>query len=170
MSPERLILVYEDRSILASAVAERFYETMGGILETKPVAHIVLTGGTVGAEVLLAIARSARRASLDWSRVEFWWGDERWLPAGDPERNDALAENALLSGLVADGVLAQDRIHRFAASDDALDLDTAAENYADELSRSAPEGEPMPDFDLVFLGVGPDGHVASLFQIGRAHV
>lgn len=163
MSSERIVLVYDDRPALASAVAARFYEAVGGILEEKPVAHIVLTGGTVGGEVLAAIGRSERRASLDWSRVAFWWGDERWLPAGDPERNDTLADDALLAGLIADGLIAAAAIHRFPASDGALDLDAAAESYAAELARSAPQGQPAPGFDLVFLGVGPDGHVASLF-------
>ncbi|GAA3745225.1 6-phosphogluconolactonase [Leifsonia bigeumensis] len=163
MSPERLVLVYDDRAGLASAVAARFYETIGGILETKPVAHIVFTGGTVGGEILAAIGASGQRDSLDWSRVELWWGDERWLPAGDPERNDTLADDGLLAGLVAQGLLAPARIHRLPASDGPLDLDAAAGSYAAELSRSARKGEPVPDFDLLFLGVGPDGHVASLF-------
>ncbi len=163
MIPERLVLVHDDRPSLASAVATRFYETMGGILREKPLAHVVLTGGTVGGEILAAIGRSASRSSLDWSRVAFWWGDERWLPAGDPERNDTLADDALLAGLLADGVIADAAIHRLPASDSALGLDAAARHYAAELARYAPEGATIPAFDLVFLGVGPDGHVASLF-------
>ncbi len=163
MSAERRVLVYEDRASLATGVAERFYDTVAGILEGKPAAHVVLTGGTVGAEVLAAIGASGRRDSLDWGRVEFWWGDERWLPSGDSERNDTLADAGLLAGLLADGLLTDSNIHRFPASNGPFDLDAAAESYADELARSATNGEPAPGFDLVFLGVGPDGHVASLF-------
>lgn len=162
-APGRSVIVHDDRRGLADDVAERFFDVLPGILDTRPVAHVVLTGGSVGAEVLTAIGASPRLGSIDWNRLEFWWGDERWLPAGDAERNDTLADDALLARLVAGGALDPARIHRAPASDGALGLDAAAESYAAELARYAPDGETVPVFDLVFLGVGPDGHVASLF-------
>ena len=160
---ERSVIVHEDRRSLATGVADRFFDLLAEVLATKPTAQLVLTGGTVGAEVLAAIAASPRLHSLDWNRVEFWWGDERWLPSGDPERNDTLADEALLTVLVEDGTLDPARIHRAPASDGSLGLDAAARHYADELAQHAADGASVPDFDLVFLGVGPDGHVASLF-------
>lgn len=160
---ERRVVVFDDRQGLVSGVADRFFDALGQILVSEPVAHVVLTGGTVGAGILAAIGSSPRAATLDWDRVEFWWGDERWLPAGDPERNDTLADTGLLNGLVAGGALDPAHIHRMPASDGPLDLDGAAEGYAAELARHAPAGATVPGFDLVFLGVGPDGHVASLF-------
>ncbi len=162
-TPERSVIVYEDRRRLAAGVADRFFDVIGELLAGGPVAHVVLTGGTVGAEVLAALGASPRAAAVDWSRIEFWWGDERWLPAGDPERNDTLADAGLLRRLADAGAVDQGRIHRMPASDGPLDLDGAAEHYAAELARHAPEGAAVPRFDLVFLGVGPDGHIASLF-------
>ncbi len=167
MSPaqgqERRVVVFDDRRSLVAGVAERFVDLLAGLLVVKSVAHVALTGGTVGAEILAAIGSSPRTGSVDWNRVEFWWGDERWLPAGDPERNDTLADLGLLDRLVAEGALDPARIHRMPASDGPFDLDGAAEHYAEELARHAPTGAGVPQFDLVFLGVGPDGHVASLF-------
>lgn len=160
---ERSVIVHDDRRSLAAGVADRFFDVLAEVLAAKPTAHLVLTGGTVGAEVLAAIAASPRLLSLDWNRIELWWGDERWLPSGDSERNDTLADDALLTALVADGALDPARIHRAPASDGPLGLDAAALHYADELARYAPDGAKVPAFDLVFLGVGPDGHVASLF-------
>ena len=167
MSPEpapgRSVIVHDDRRSLALEVAERFFDVLTEVLATKPTAHVVLTGGSVGAEVLTAIGASDRSGSVDWNRVEFWWGDERWLPAGDPERNDTLADDALLARLVERGALDPARIHRAPASDGPLGLEAAADDYAAELARHATHGGVVPAFDLVFLGVGPDGHVASLF-------
>lgn len=162
-APGRSVIVHDDRQGLVSGVADRFFDVLTEVLAIKTTAQVVLTGGSVGAEVLAAIGASARSGSFDWNRVEFWWGDERWLPAGDPERNDTLADDAVLARLVANGTLDPARIHRAPASDGPLGLEAAAEHYAAELARHAPEERGIPAFDLVFLGVGPDGHVASLF-------
>lgn len=159
----RIVLVHENRPALSAAVAEKFYNVVGDILAAKARAHVVFTGGSVGGEVLAAIAASPHRDQLDWNRVEIWWGDERWLPAGDPERNDSLAEKSLLNQLVSSGVLDPARIHRFNASDGDASLEEAAAHYAGELANFSAEDGVAPDFDLVFLGVGPDGHIASLF-------
>ena len=94
MSGKRIVLVHEDRDSLVRAVAKRFIKTISRVLEHQSQAHIVLTGGTVGIATLDAINRSAKRDRVDWSRVHFWWGDERWLPAGDPQRNDRQASDA----------------------------------------------------------------------------
>ena len=91
--------------------------------------------------------------------MHVWWGDERWLPAGDSERNDAQAVTALLSKIDCPAK----NIHSFPASDGGISVDAAARSYAAELEANAPDGSRYPEFDLVFLGVGPDGHIASLF-------
>lgn len=163
MSGERIVLLHENTEELVAAVAERFYRTVSGILGRQETAHIVLTGGTVGVACLAAIGRSPERDGLDWSRLHLWWGDERWLPDGDAERNDAQADAALLSDLLADQRIEASHVHRFPASDGALDLDAAAAAYAQELASHAADAAELPHLDLVFLGVGPDGHVASLF-------
>jgi 6-phosphogluconolactonase len=159
MTNERRVLVHPDKASLAGSVAARFITKVLDILDMQAVAHVVLTGGSMGAAVLESIAASPARTSIDWSRVHFWWGDERWVPAGDPERNDGQAQQALLDDLD----LPADNVHPFPASDSGLSLDEAAAAYAAELSEHGVDGLPHPIFDITFLGVGPDGHIASLF-------
>jgi 6-phosphogluconolactonase len=159
MTVERRVLVHADRDSLARAVAARFLVTVGEILTARDEATIVLTGGGLGTEVLAAVNASHRRDSIDWSRVNLWWGDERWVAAGDPERNDTGAREALLDHVALD----PRRVHWFPASDGPDDLDAAARRYAAELAGAAAGGSGMPHFDITFLGVGPDGHIASLF-------
>ena len=120
---------------------------------------MVLTGGTMGSAVLEAINASPARDTVDWSRVNVWWGDERWLPAGDPERNETQARAALLDFVTLDPA----RVHPMPASDGPDDLDAAAAVYAKDLLEHGGRGSELPWFDITFLGVGPDGHVASLF-------
>jgi 6-phosphogluconolactonase len=158
MSNERRVIVHQDRDALTAAVAARFITKVVDLLDEQPEVNIVLTGGTVGIGVLAAINASAARDNVDWSRVQLWWGDERWLPSGDSERNDEQARVALLDHVA----LRPESIHRFAASDGALDLDAAAEAYQNELAVAGGDAA-LPRFDILFLGVGPDGHIASLF-------
>ena len=153
------MLVHPDKSSLAGSVAARFITKVIDIIEDRGEATVVLTGGTMGIGILSAIKESSARDSVDWKRVNFWWGDERWLPRGDAERNDKQARDALLDHIAID----ETRVHAFAASDDGLELDDAASLYAAELSANATDGSELPQFDITFLGMGPDGHIASLF-------
>jgi 6-phosphogluconolactonase len=155
----RRVLVHPDKPAIAASVAARFMTKMVDLLDEFGEATVVLTGGTMGSAVLAAINESPARDTIDWSLVHFWWGDERWLPRGDAERNETQAREALLDHIEIDS----SRIHAFPASDDGIDLDAAAALYAAELAAHAPEGGSLPRFDITFLGVGPDGHVASLF-------
>jgi 6-phosphogluconolactonase len=158
MSNERRVIVHQDKQSLAGAVAARFITKVVDLQDEQPEVNIVLTGGTVGIAVLAAINASPARDNVDWSRVQLWWGDERWLPRGDQERNDQQARDALIDHVA----LRQENIHYFPASDGDLELDAAAVHYADELA-AAGNGSSLPHFDITFLGVGPDGHIASLF-------
>jgi 6-phosphogluconolactonase len=159
VSNERRAIVHSTKRELAQAVADSFVRKVPHIIAEFDEATVVLTGGTMGQAVLEAINGSVKRDDVDWSRVNFWWGDERWLPAGDPERNDVQARNALLGHVPVD----PSRVHAFAASDAGVSLDEAAEAYSMELANHAARSGKYPNFDIVFLGVGPDGHIASLF-------
>ncbi|MFD5864257.1 6-phosphogluconolactonase [Agromyces sp. NPDC127015] len=159
MTNERRVLVHPDKATLAGAVAARFITKTLDLLDAQPVVHVVLTGGSMGSAVLEAVAASPARMSIDWSRVHFWWGDERWVPHGDADRNDRQSRDALLDDLD----LPDENVHPFPASDSGLTLDEAAVEYAAELADHAAEGVEHPIFDITFLGVGPDGHIASLF-------
>lgn len=158
MSNERRVIVHHDKQSLAGAVAARFITKVVDLQDEQSGVNIVLTGGSVGTAVLAAINTSPARDTIDWSRVQLWWGDERWLPSGDPERNDQQARDALLDHVA----LRPENIHYFPASDGELGLDAAAAHYAEELA-AAGDGSALPHFDITFLGVGPDGHIASLF-------
>ena len=123
-------------------------------------AHVSLTGGSMGGAVLAAAAKHPKLEKVDWSRVHFWWSDERWVPRDDDDRNEKQARAALLDQLD----LPAGNIHAIAASDEGLELDAAADAYAAELARfGSAEGDAWPSFDICFLGVGPDAHIASLF-------
>ncbi len=158
MGNERRVIVQADKAALADAVAARFVRKLRDLIEEFGEATIVLTGGTMGAAVLSAVRHAPKRDKVDWSRVNIWWGDERWLPAGDPERNETQARDALLDHIPLD----PERVHPMAASDSGLSLDDAAAAYAAELAANAKRGG-LPYLDITFLGVGPDGHIASLF-------
>jgi 6-phosphogluconolactonase len=138
---------------VASAAADAFYEKLGQILARKPEAHIVLTGGTVGIATLAAIGDHELAKSTNFSRVNFWWGDERFVASDSPDRNAGQARLALLRKIAID----ESKIHEFPSTDEGLTLDAAAEVFTEHVLAIAPE------FDLVFMGMGPDGHICSLF-------
>ena len=118
-----------------------------------------MTGGSTPQRVFPHLLEPARRDAVDWSAVEFFWGDERPVPPDHPESNFGVAYASFISQLP--GVRA-DRVHRMPA--EAADLDAAALAYESELRLAFDtSGDEVPVFDLVWLGMGPDGHTASLF-------
>jgi 6-phosphogluconolactonase len=153
------VVVLGSAELLAAATAARLVTALVDAQAAYGVASVVLTGGRSGGGVLRAVRDCPARDAVDWSRVDVWWGDERWLPAGDPERNDRQARDALLSAVPVDPA----RVHPFPAADGpyAGDPEAAAAAYAAELA-GASDG-PVPRFDVLMLGVGEEGHVASIF-------
>ncbi|GIH24675.1 6-phosphogluconolactonase [Acrocarpospora phusangensis] len=155
------VLVHNNAAVLAEAVAARLITRLVDVQAARGSAHVVLTGGTVGIATLAAVAATPARDAIDWRALDLWWGDERFLPAGDPERNETQAREALLDRVE----LTPSRVHAMAPAGAGLTAEEAAEAYAAELAKAAnPEDHgPVPSFDVLMLGMGPDSHVASLF-------
>jgi 6-phosphogluconolactonase len=155
------VFVHTSGDLLASAAAARTVTRVADAIAAQGHAHLVLTGGGIGTKVLAAIAAAPARDAVDWRLVDFWWGDERFEAAGDPERNETGARAALLDVL---GV-APARVHAVPGPDgpDGDDPDAAAARYAAELARAAGGTGDVPAFDVLMLGIGPEGHVASIF-------
>ncbi|MFC7330499.1 6-phosphogluconolactonase [Marinactinospora rubrisoli] len=165
MTPSpRTVVVHPDADLLAKATAARLVTRLVDAQAARGTASLVLTGGGMGTAVLAELAKAPARDAVDWRRLDVWWGDERFLPAGHPERNETGARAALLDHVAVDPA----RVHAMPASDgpDGDDVDGAAERYAEELRASAAalgEHGPVPEFDVTLVSVGPDTHIASLF-------
>lgn len=161
MSAERGVVTrYPTADDVAQATAARLVVEISDLLTRQQVVHLVLTGGTVGVKALAALASSPARGAVDWNRVHFWWGDERYLPAGDPERNETQAREALLDPLRVPA----EQVHAMPASEPGVSVDEAARVYAREMERFAGTRQTgVPNWDILLLGMGPDGHIASLF-------
>jgi 6-phosphogluconolactonase len=147
------IHVLPDADAVSEAVATRMAGAILRALSAEENAHICLTGGRGGHGALTHLARDT---GIDWSRVHVWWSDERFVPAGDALRNDLMADDALLHVV---GVPVAN-VHRMPSTDTFSDAGEAARAYSDELAEF---GDPAPEFCVSILGVGEDGHVASLF-------
>lgn len=154
----RDLAVIDDRDEFISSVADAAEAVISQAIAMNGQAHVVLTGGTMGIAVLTGFATGVS-ARLDWDKVHFWWGDERFVAADSPDRNALQARNAFLN----DTGIPEENIHEMPSSDAGLTLDGAAESYCAELASFAQPGDSLPRFDLTFLGIGPDSHVASLF-------
>ncbi len=150
---------------VARRVAGRFLPCLRSDLAERGEAHIAVTGGSMGIAVLREAAACLDAPEIDWSLVHFWWGDDRFVPRDHADRNARQARDALLGSIP----VPPENVHEMPAADEGLGLDDAAEAYAAELARFGTDDQPWPSFSLCFLGMGPDGHVASLFP-GRAEI
>ena len=159
--PPPEVLVRPDAGTLARTVAEELVARLTAAQAAFGTASVVLTGGGVGVAVLEQVASLAPAGGpVDWSATDVWWGDERFVPADDDDRNEGAARRALLDAV---GVPAE-RVHPMPASDAGFSTpEDAAAWYADELAAAAPPGGVVPRFDVLLLGMGPEGHTASIF-------
>ena len=162
------VVVHANPDLVAATAAARLAVRLVDVQQSRGVASVVLTGGRTGIAVLEQLRQSPARDAVDWSRVDIYWGDERFLPPGDPERNDTQAYDALLNHVPVN----PNRVHQMPAADEHWldDPDGAAEAFARELAGLAsPEDHgPVPRFDVCLLGVGEEGHTASIFPSSPA--
>lgn len=157
------VVVYQTPDLLAAACAARLITKIVDVQSVKGSASVVLTGGGTGIALLSELRRFPARDAVDWSRLDLYWGDERFVPSGDPDRNEGQAREALLDHVPLDPA----RVHPMAASDGEFgdDPDAAAAGYAEVLAEQARREHhgDVPEFDVLLLGMGGEGHTASIF-------
>lgn len=154
-----IVVVLPDAELLAESTASRLLLALLDAQSVERPVHLVVTGGTVGIACLAAVRHSPLLRAVDFSGVHVWWGDERFLPSGDPERNETQAREALLDHIP----LPPENIHAVPGPDTVESPEEAADAYEVDLARFASDGHGVPSFAVVLLGMGPDGHIASLF-------
>ncbi|WP_216216462.1 6-phosphogluconolactonase [Amycolatopsis aidingensis] len=155
------VVVHADPDLLAAACAARLITAVLDAQAQRGTASVVLTGGGTGIAVLEQVRQSPARDAIDWSRVDLYWGDERFLAADDDERNEKQARQALLDHVPVDPA----RVHPMAPADGPFgdDPEAAAADYARVLAEAAGPGREVPAFDVLLLGLGGEGHTASIF-------
>lgn len=126
------LVAHPTRDALAADAVTRILDIIEHVLSERTIAHISLTGGTMGIATLKAWAENERVKDIDWSRVHFWFSDERYVPERSPERNDGQAIEALLAPLLSHGLVVGN-VHRMGPSDIFTGLEAAAEHYAFEM-------------------------------------
>ncbi|MDD4867445.1 MAG: 6-phosphogluconolactonase [Mycobacterium sp.] len=151
--------VFDEPRALIEAAARRLVDTMQSAMMARGRALVVLTGGSNGIALLEQVGDLAQL--VDWSKVHLFWGDERYVPENDDERNDKQAREALLDRID----IPSSHVHAMPASDGEFgsDLAAAALAYEQLLAANAESGALVPDFDVHLLGMGPEGHINSLF-------
>ena len=155
---------YPDADALVAAAGDRLVDAILAAVDARGTAKIALTGGGTGIAMLKRVGE--RADEIDWSRVHLFWGDERYVPEDDDERNDKQAAEALIDRID----IPPGNVHAMPASDGEFgeDIDAAAVAYDHVLAANADGDEPTPAFDVHLLGMGPEGHVNSLFPHSAA--
>lgn len=146
------IEVHDNSAALATAVAGELLTRLADAQANGGVPQISLTGGTIAVDIHREIARLSPASGVDWSKVVVWFGDERFVAPDSPDRNVGQAREAFLDAVGAT------QVHPMPSTADAADVDAGAAAYAATL-REHGSGE----FEVMMLGIGPDGHIASLF-------
>lgn len=160
--PENHIHRFENPEAVAEAAANAVVARLIELTSSSDSVHIALTGGTVGILTLAKWSSHPSRDQIDYSKVHFWWGDERFVDQDSQDRNFIQAWDALLANLE----VPFENLHEFPSSSDGLTLEEACSEF------DAHFLEWKPEFEFALMGMGPDGHVASLFpghELLKAH-
>ncbi|WP_038038626.1 6-phosphogluconolactonase [Thermorudis peleae] len=151
------IVLLDDPTTLTEEAARRIANAIHQCLAEQPWCAVALSGGSTPRPVYQRLAQSPYREQIDWARVHWFWGDERAVPPDHPDSNYRMAYEAMLAHVP----VPSENIHRIPAEKGA---EAAAEAYERELQRVFQlQPGAVPRFDLLLLGVGADGHIASLF-------
>lgn len=153
MHANTTVEILPDETHLAEAAADRLIGIVEATLRYRQIADVALAGGSTPRAMNALLAAEPRRNHVKWDRVRFFFGDERTVPPTDPESNYNMTRETLFEPLG----IPENHIFRIHGEDDPQ---AAAESYAQVLVR---ELGRRPRFDLLFLGMGPDGHTASIF-------
>lgn len=176
-SHQALVYGYDNPDILAAVAAQRFVTTLleyqNNVLNVGKQFHVLLTGGTDTIHMFQMLRTNPLLASIDWMSVHIWWADERFVSASDEQRNALQAREGFLNYILEHHAISESHIHEMPSDDrpyhdarshDETDmehiLELAADDYQQEIIDLLGEA---PVFNLAILGMGPDGHVASLF-------
>ena len=154
------VVVLEDAAAVAREGAARFISLAQEAIAARGAFHVALSGGKTPAAMYRALAAPDARSPgiVDWGRTHLYWSDERTVPPTHPDSNYGMGERELISRVT----IPAGNIHRMEA--ERADLDRAAQEYEALLRKNLPKGPGgFPCFDLIYLGMGPDGHTASLF-------
>jgi 6-phosphogluconolactonase len=153
------IAVFPNAAAVCAAMADRFVGAAAAAIDERGMFRVAMSGGGTPKTVYPMILEPRRRDTVDWGRVEFFWGDERAVPPDDPESNFGVAYRMLITQLPG---VRPEHIHRMPA--EAPEMDAAALAYESELRLAlGARGDEPPVLDFIWLGMGPDGHTASLF-------
>ncbi len=150
------IAIYDDKHTLSQHAAEYIMRIAKESIALHGRFTFALTGGTTPGEVYRLLASEPIQSQIDWQLVHIFWGDERCVPHNNPESNFYLAQEALLDNTA----IPKSQIHPMPA--DQFDRDAASQAYTIEMQQAFGTNG-IPSFDLIHLGMGPEGHTASLF-------
>jgi 6-phosphogluconolactonase len=160
MADPKIVTVLPDAAALAAAAADHIIEVVHATLALRDFGHVALAGGSTPRAINALLAAEPRRSAVDWSRVVFWFGDERCVSPNDDQSNYKMNRETLLDPLG----IRPNQVHRMRGEDDPS---AAAADYDVVLRRELGE---RPRLDLILLGMGPDGHTASLFPGTTAQI
>ena len=159
MTQRYRLQVVEDPAQFAPSAAQWIVQTIQARLQVAEHFSLVLSGGSTPEALYRQLAQIPYSDAVDWARLHLFWGDERCVPPDHPQSNYRMARRALLDHVP----VPPEQIHRMHGE---LPAEEAAEAYANELAQFF--GDRQPQFDLILLGMGVDGHTASLFPHSTA--